>query len=86
MQVAYFLGTHGPSMSTETACSSSNVALSLAVQSLQSRACDVAIVAGCNLFMPSKDYHLTLQVMPCGQPVDPDVGTHIHSFFCGRGA
>ena len=58
-QVAYFLGTHGPSVSLETACGSSIVALAMAAASLQAGDCDTAIVLGLNFF-DQKDFHLSL--------------------------
>jgi len=61
--VAFFLGTHGPSVTLETACSSSLVALSLAVAALRKGDCDYAIVACVNI-PQDKDFHLSLQA--CG--------------------
>lgn len=61
--VAFFLGTHGPSVTLETACSSSLVALSMAVAALRKGDCDYAIVACVNI-PQDKDFHLSLQA--CG--------------------
>lgn len=61
--VAFFLGTHGPSLTLETACSSSLVALAMAVAALRKGDCDFAIVTCVNI-PQDKDFHLSLQA--CG--------------------
>lgn len=60
-RVAYFLGTHGPTLSIETACSSSLVALTNAVAALRKGDCDYAIVATANKG-GFRDYGIALQV------------------------
>lgn len=50
-RVSWMLDLRGPSVTVDTACSSSMVALHLACQSLRTRECDLAIVAGCNLLL-----------------------------------
>jgi acyl transferase domain-containing protein/acyl carrier protein len=47
-RVAYFLGTHGPSISMDTACSSSLVAVDRACRSLRDGECSLAIAGGVN--------------------------------------
>ena len=58
-RIAYFLGTHGPSVTLETACSSSLVAMTIAANSIRNGSCDVAILACTNIF--NSEYELALQ-------------------------
>lgn len=48
-RVSYQFGFHGPTLSSDTACSSSMVALHQAVQAIRNHECEVAIVAGVQL-------------------------------------
>jgi acyl transferase domain-containing protein/acyl carrier protein len=48
-RVSYYLGWEGPSMSIDTACSASAVAMHQAIMSLKLRDCDVALSGGANL-------------------------------------
>ncbi|CAI7640712.1 unnamed protein product [Penicillium glandicola] len=50
-RISYFFDWHGPSMTIDTACSSSMMALHLAVQSLRSGESDVAVACGANLII-----------------------------------
>lgn len=58
-RIAYFLGTHGPTLTLETACSSSLVAMTLAVDSIRNGSCDVAILVSVNML--STEYEVALQ-------------------------
>ena len=51
--VAYKMGLRGPAISVNTACSTSAVAVHLAVQSLLSGETDLALAGGCRIRVPS---------------------------------
>ncbi|KAF5535058.1 polyketide synthase [Fusarium phyllophilum] len=55
-RLSYFFDWHGPSMSIDTACSSSMVALHDAVQVLRSGRSSMAVAAGCHLVLGPESY------------------------------
>ncbi|KUI55300.1 Nonribosomal peptide synthetase 14 [Cytospora mali] len=63
-RLSYFFNFHGPSITIDTACSASLVALHQAVLSLRAREIDMACVAGANLmltpeqFLAESDLHM----------------------------
>ena len=75
-QVSYWLGTHGPSMTLDTACASSLTAVTTALNSLRNGSCEVALVIAST--RNSEMYELMLQnagvVSPKGEckPFDED--------------
>ncbi|KAJ7799753.1 hypothetical protein B0H14DRAFT_3491310 [Mycena olivaceomarginata] len=48
-KISYHLDLRGPSIPIDTACSSSAVALHMAVQEIRSGSCEAAVVAGCQI-------------------------------------
>jgi amino acid adenylation domain-containing protein len=51
-RVSYKLGLRGPSLSVQTSCSSSLVAIHLACRSLADRECDMALAGGARVIVP----------------------------------
>jgi acyl transferase domain-containing protein/NADPH:quinone reductase-like Zn-dependent oxidoreductase/acyl carrier protein len=57
-RVSYKLNLRGPSVTVQTACSTSLVAVHLACQSLLSRECDMALAGGVSITVPQKTGYL----------------------------
>ncbi|OKL63922.1 hypothetical protein UA08_00474 [Talaromyces atroroseus] len=55
-RISYFFDWHGPSMTIDTACSSSMVAVHQAVQSLRSNESKVAVAAGAEIILGPENY------------------------------
>ncbi|MEQ9399192.1 MAG: amino acid adenylation domain-containing protein [Longimicrobiales bacterium] len=53
-RAAFKLDLRGPAVNVQTACSTSGVATHLAVRSLADGECDVAVVAGCRILLPTR--------------------------------
>ena len=53
-RVSYLLGLKGPSIAVQTACSTSLVAIHIAVQSLLSQECDMALAGGVSIELPHR--------------------------------
>ncbi|KAJ8133084.1 hypothetical protein O1611_g542 [Lasiodiplodia mahajangana] len=70
-RVSYYFGWEGPSMSVDTACSASAVAMHQAITSLRRRECDVALSGGANLLTCSDMFaglsraHFVNKTGPC---------------------
>lgn len=57
-RTSYKLNLHGPSVSVQTACSTSLVAITMAVQSLRNFDCDLALAGGVTIGVPQKQGYL----------------------------
>jgi len=67
-RIAYKLNLTGPSLSVQTACSTSLVAVHLACQSLRSNDCDMALAGGASISLPNGKGYLYQQ----GHILSPD--------------
>jgi phthiocerol/phenolphthiocerol synthesis type-I polyketide synthase E len=69
-RVAYLMNLRGPAVTVQTACSTSLVATHLATQALLSYECDMALVGGVAVNLPSKTGYLAVEgtmFSPTGQ-------------------
>lgn len=67
-RLSYFLGTTGPSIATESGCSSAIVAVDMACKSLRNRDSNLAIACGVNLLIHPFDHNmLSFVVAPDGR-------------------
>ncbi|MCG8553561.1 MAG: polyketide synthase, partial [Desulfobacterales bacterium] len=57
-RISYKLNLRGPSVSVQTACSTSLVAVHMACESLLSGACDMALAGGVGIMVPQKEGYL----------------------------
>ncbi len=73
-RVSYLLNLHGPSVNVQTACSTSLVAAHMAVQSLLSRECDMALAGGVTIELPQDRGYLYQE----GEVLSPT--GHCHAF------
>ena len=73
-RVSYKLNLSGPSINIQTACSSSGVGVHLAIQSLFSNECDIALVGGCRVLLPAHTGYLYVD----GGTLSPD--GHVRAF------
>jgi non-ribosomal peptide synthase protein (TIGR01720 family) len=71
-RVSYKLNLTGPSITVQTACSTSLVATTLACQSLQNYQCDMALAGGVSIRLPQKTGYL----YEPGGPLSPDGRCH----------
>ncbi|KAH7121302.1 hypothetical protein B0J11DRAFT_590366 [Dendryphion nanum] len=63
-RISYLLNLRGPSVTIDTGCSGSLVAIHQACQSLRTRECSVALAGGVNLML-SPDQFITMSLMRC---------------------
>ncbi|PVI03918.1 ketoacyl-synt-domain-containing protein [Periconia macrospinosa] len=55
-RISHFFNLMGPSIAVDSACSSSAMALDMAVQSLRTRSSSMGLVAGCNMLFAPETY------------------------------
>jgi 3-oxoacyl-(acyl-carrier-protein) synthase/SAM-dependent methyltransferase len=87
-RISYFLGTQGPALVVDTACSASLVALHLAVQSLRRKEIDLAIVGAANLILSPElnvGFSRTRMLSPSGRSKTFDAAAdgYVRSEGCG---
>ena len=67
-RLSYCLNLRGPSVAVQTACSTSLVAVHLAVQSLLAGECDMALAGGCTIELPHRQGYVFRE----GEILSPD--------------
>ena len=67
-RASYMLNLHGPSVAVQTACSTSLVAVHMALQSLREGACDMALAGGVTIELPHNQGYTYLE----GEILSPD--------------
>ncbi len=87
-RISYVLDLRGPSMSIDTACSSSMVATHLAMRSLRSKESDLAIVGGVNLILTPETtiaFSQAQMLSPDGvcRPFDARANGYVRGEGCG---
>lgn len=87
-RLSYKLGLEGPSVSVQTACSTSLVAIHLACESLLSGACDLALAGGAKVRVPQASAYLYQEgalLSPDGRCRAFDAGANGTAFGSGAG-
>ena len=87
-RLSYILDLHGPSVSIDTACSSSSMAIHLAVESLRRRECDAAIAGGVNAILTPETtiaFSKARMLSPDGRcrPFDASANGYVRGEGCG---
>jgi len=85
-RVSYVFDFQGPSMAVDTACSSSLTAIHLALESIRSGACEVAIAGGVNVIIDPVQYtNLSLLMMLSSDDRCRSFGDQADGFVDGEG-
>ncbi|MFG0265893.1 MAG: type I polyketide synthase [Rhodopirellula sp. JB055] len=87
-RLSYIMDLRGPSMAIDTACSSSTMAIHLAVQSLRAGECDAALAGGVNAILTPETtiaFSKARMLSPDGQcrPFDADANGYVRGEGCG---
>ncbi|WP_437650992.1 SDR family NAD(P)-dependent oxidoreductase [Sorangium sp. So ce362] len=86
-RVSYFFDLNGPSLSVDTACSASGVALHLACEAIRTGACSAAIAGGVNLILhPYRHVQYSQMNMLSRDALCRAFGQDAQGFVMGEGA